>query len=187
MQPSFKERKNIEKKTPIVLFEEEHLKLREDGEKWMRDTANSYMLVATLIGGIMYSGQQNDYSSENSTVALAYSVSSAMALLCSSTSLIIFLSILTSRYSYDDFRLWLPIKLMIGVASLFISISTMMVAFCASYYLKYHKQQGSTLIFVMFGLFACLPILYGLLKCRLLYDIFQSTCSLFQRRQCLVY
>jgi hypothetical protein len=40
VKPSFKEMKNIENKTPYVLFEEKHLKLREDGEKWMRDTAS---------------------------------------------------------------------------------------------------------------------------------------------------
>ena len=182
--------KNKKNKTPYVLFEKEHEKLRKDGEKWMRDTASSYMLVATLIGGIMYSGQQDDHSSEKSKVALAYSVSSAIALLCSSTSLIMFLSILTSGYYYHDFCLWLPIKLMIGVMSLFISISTMMVAFCASYYLKYHKNQGFTLILVLFGLFACLPILYGLLMHWLLYEIVKSTYwfrSLFQLRQHLVY
>ena len=181
---------NKKEQTPYVLFEEEHEKLRKDGEKWMRDTARPYMLAATLIGCIMYSGQQDDHNSEKSKVALAYSVSSAIALLCSSTSLIMFLSILTSGYSYHDFYLWLPIKLMIGVTSLFISISTMMVAFCASYYLKYHKHQGFTLIVVMFGLFACLLILYGLLTYRLLCDIFRSTywfSSLFQPRQRLVY
>ena len=193
VKPSFKEMKNEKEETPYVLFVKEHETLRKDGEEWMRNTATSSMVVATLIGTILFSGQPTDglnYSSEQSNLVLASSISSAIGLFCSSTSLIMFLSILTSRYSYDDFLLSLPIRLMIGVTSLFISIATMMVAFCASFTLKYHSHKGFPLIAVLFSLFACLPILYGLLKYRLLYDIVRSTyfsSSLFHPRQRLLY
>lgn len=190
VRPPFKEMTNGDGKTPYVLFEEVHEKLRKNGEKWMRNTANSCMLVATLIGGIMYSGQQDDHGSEKSNLALAYSVSTAIALFSSLTSLIMFVSILTSRYSYDDFYFWLPIRLMIGITSLFISIAAMMVAFCASFSLKYQNHPGIPLIAVLFGSFTCLAILYGLAKYRLLYDIVKSTCCsslLFKWNQHLLY
>ncbi len=193
VRSSFTEMKNNEDETPYVLFANAHEKLRNDGEKWMRNTANSLMLVATLIGQIVFSGQPDDgsnHSSEKSKLVMAYSVSSAIALFSSSTSLIMFVSILTSRYSFKDFRSWLPIRLMIGVTSLFISIAAMMVAFCASFSLKYQNHQKIPLIAILFGSFSCLAILYGLLKYRLLYDIVRFTYfsnSLFQSHQRLLY
>ena len=193
VKSTLKEMKNEAGETPIVLFATMHEELRKDGESWMRNTANSSMVVATLICSIIFTGQPTDgikHSSENSNLELAFSVSSAIALFCSSTSLIMFLSILTSRYSYNDFLVSLPIKLMIGVASLFISIASMIVAFCASFNLKYHNHQGFPLISVVFGIFACVPILYVLLKYRLLFDIVRSTCfssSLFKPRHRLLY
>jgi hypothetical protein len=42
------------------------------------------------------------------------------------------LGILTSRYAEQDFLRSLPTKLIIGLSTLFISIATMMVAFCAA-------------------------------------------------------
>ncbi|KAL0014027.1 hypothetical protein SO802_001096 [Lithocarpus litseifolius] len=193
VKSSLKEMKNEAGETPYALFETMHEKLRKDGESWMRKTANSSMVVATLICSIIFTGQPTDgmkHSSQNSNLELAFSVSSAIALFCSSTSLIMFLSILTSRYSYNDFLVSLPIKLMIGVASLFISIASMIVAFCASFNLKYRNHQGFPLMAVLFGLFACVPILYVLLKYRLLFDIVRSTCfssSLFKPRHRLLY
>ena len=190
VNPAFKEMKNTKGETPYVLFATNHENLRKEGEKWMMNTAQSSMVVATLIGTIVFSDQVADKSNRSPKLFLAYSISSAIALFGSSTSLIMFLSILTSRYSYEDFVVWLPIRLMIGVTSLFISIATMMVAFCASFTLKYHSHKGFPLIAVLFSLFACLPILYGLLKYRLLYDIVRSTyfsSSLFHPRQRLLY
>ena len=100
VRPSFKEMKNGNDKTPYALFAEEHEELRKQGEMWMMNTAQSSMVVATLIGSVMFSVQPADgldHSLEKSTLALAFSYSSAIALLFSSTSLITFLSILTSR------------------------------------------------------------------------------------------
>ncbi|GMY13714.1 isoform 2 of ankyrin repeat domain-containing protein 17 [Fagus crenata] len=194
VHPSFKKMKNDNEETLDVLFAKAHENLRQEGEKWMRKTATSSMVVAALIAQIVFSGQPDNglnHSSEKSKFVLASSISSAIALFSSSTSLIMFLSILTSRYSIDDYLVSLPTRLMIGVTSLFISIAAMLAAFYASFcskYLNYH--QGSPLIAVLFGLFACLPSLYGLLKYRLLSDIVRSTyCtrSMFQPRQRLLY
>ena len=181
--------KNEKGETPYVLFAMEHEDLRKEGEKWMMSTAKSSMVVATLISSIMFSGLLTDGLSHNSkkyNLELAYSVSSATALFCSSTSLIMFLCILTSRYSYDDFLVSLPIKLMTGVTSLFISIAAMMVAFSASFCLINHDHQGFPFIAVLFGLFAFVPILYVILKYRQFVDIIQSTCCRFQPRQRLL-
>ena len=186
VNPAFKEMENPEGETPYVLFATNHENLRKEGEKWMMNTAKSSMVVATLIGTIVFSDQAADKSNSSPKLFLAYSISSAIALFGSSTSLIMFLSILTSRYSYEDFVVWLPIRLMIGVTSLFISIAAMMVAFSTSFWLRNLNHQELSSFFVVIGLFACVPVLYVLLKYRLLVDILRSTFFQFQPHHLLL-
>ena len=169
----YKEMKNSKGDTPYVLFTKKHEKLRRDGEKWMRDTANYSMVVSVLIGSIMFTGQVADGLNENPHLFLVFTVSTAISLFGSSTSLIMFLYILTSRYSFEDFLVSLPVRLMIGVTSLYISIAAMMVSFATSFWLKNYNQRD--VIFVVIGLCACVPIIDVLLKYRLVFDIFQST------------
>ncbi|XP_023542598.1 uncharacterized protein LOC111802454 isoform X2 [Cucurbita pepo subsp. pepo] len=64
-------------------------------------------------------------------------ISDAFALVSSSTSILMFLSILTSRYAEDDFLHSLPSKLLFGIASLFISIVCMVIAFSATFFMLY--------------------------------------------------
>ena len=185
VSPEYKEMKNKKGDTPYVLFAKKHEKLRKEGEKWMTNTATSSMVVATLIGSIMFTGQVVDGLNKDPHLFLAFTVSTAASLFGSSTSLIMFLSILTSRYSYEDFLVSLPVRLMIGVASLYISIVAMMVAFATSFWLKNYNHQDA--IFVVIGLCACVPIIDVLLKYRLVFDIFQSTFFQFRPRHRLLY
>ena len=117
-----------------------------------------YMVVATLIGTIVFTDQPADKLNHSPKFVLAYSISSVIALFCSSTSPIMFLSVLTSCYSYEDFLVPLPVRLMIGVTTLFISIAAMMVSLSASFCLKNHNHQELPLIFFVINLFACVPI-----------------------------
>lgn len=187
VRPGFKEMKNGNGETPYVLFAKSHKKLRKQGEKWMMNMAQSSMVVATLIGTIAFSYQGDDKLNKSPKLGLAYSVSSVIAVFCSSASLFTFLSIITSRYSYEDFLVSLPVKLMIGVTTLFVSIAAMMVAFSTSFCLKNHNHQELPFIFSVIGLFACVPILYVLLKYRLLVDMVQSTCFRLQPQHRLPY
>ncbi|KAJ4824940.1 hypothetical protein Tsubulata_050184, partial [Turnera subulata] len=57
---------------------------------------------------------------------IIFIVSDAIALFSSSTSVLMFLGILTSRYTEDDFLISLPRKLIIGLSTLFVSIAAMM-------------------------------------------------------------
>ena len=178
----------MEEETPYVLFKRTHEELRTKGEKWMTDTANYSMVVSTLIGSIMSSGLIADGLDDGSNLYLVFSISSAIALFSSSTSLVFFLSILTSRYSYDDFLVWLPVKLLFGVATLCISIAAMMVAFLTSFWLKNLNRKELPVIFDVIGLFACVPILlYVLLKWHLFVDIAGSTFFRCKPRQHLLY
>ncbi|KAJ0014018.1 hypothetical protein Pint_21596 [Pistacia integerrima] len=51
---SFRGLKNSEGKTPRELFSGTHAGLQKDGEKWMRNTASQYMLVATIIAAVVF-------------------------------------------------------------------------------------------------------------------------------------
>lgn len=57
-------------------------------------------------------------------------ISDALSFISSSTSVLVFLGIVTSRYAEEDFYQSLPLKMMIGHCTLMFSIATMMVAFC---------------------------------------------------------
>ena len=52
--PSFQKVRNSDNLTPWDLFTKEHENLRREGEKWMKDTANYCMLVATLITTVVF-------------------------------------------------------------------------------------------------------------------------------------
>uniref|UniRef100_A0A7N2L137 PGG domain-containing protein n=2 Tax=Quercus lobata TaxID=97700 RepID=A0A7N2L137_QUELO len=180
--PAFKQMKNGNEETPYALFARTHEELRTKGEKWMMDTTKYSMVVATLISFVMLTAAKADGLKDSPNLFMVFSVSSAIALFCSLTSLVMFLSILTSRYSYNDFLVCLPVRLMIGVASLFISIAAMTVSFSASYW----SDRELPLIFVVSGSFACVPILCVLLKYRLFVDIVRSILFRFRKRRRLL-
>ncbi|GMP71384.1 hypothetical protein CsSME_00029819 [Camellia sinensis var. sinensis] len=113
-----------------------------EGEKWIKDTASSCMVVMTLIAAVMFAAAFTVPSSNNNNTGqpillteksfMVFAISDALALFSSTTSLLIFLSILTSRYAEENFLDSLPSKLILGLANLFISIATMMTSFCAT-------------------------------------------------------
>lgn len=184
MQPTFREMKNSEGKTPRELFSIEHSSLLRSGELWMKNTAESCMLVATLIATIMFAaafsvpgGNDNNKGIPihlRETLFQVFAMSDVMALSSSSISILMFLSILTSRYAETDFLKSLPLKLMIGLSALFISIINMMVAFSTTFFLAYHDRLNwvTTVTTVL----AAVPVtLFVLLQYPLLNDIFYST------------
>ncbi|XP_076958603.1 uncharacterized protein LOC143634394 [Bidens hawaiensis] len=144
--PSYRKRKNNAGETPRVLFAKEHAYLVSKGEDWM----NNYMVVATLIATIVFAAaftlpggyDQNTgipfFSKKPSLIIFV--ISDAVSLISSSTSVLIFLSIPTSRYAERDFMQSLPRRLMFGIATLFLSVVTMMVAFSASFFLLYNEK-----------------------------------------------
>ncbi|XP_028807329.1 uncharacterized protein LOC114762045 [Neltuma alba] len=123
--PSYTKKKNSEDKTPGELFTEEHAALRKDAESWMKGTAKSCMLVSTLIatgvftaafstpGGIKDDTGVPNYLGKRSFTIFA--ISDAIAMISSSASILIFLSILISRYAEYDFHHSLPSKLIFGL------------------------------------------------------------------------
>ncbi|GMP36795.1 hypothetical protein CsSME_00008803 [Camellia sinensis var. sinensis] len=105
---------------------------------------------------------------------IVFVVSDAIALFMSTTSLLIFLSILTSRYTEDYFLYVLPHRLSIGLVTLFLSITTMIVAFSSTFCLMLGDKNSWLLSLVVIS--ACLPISsFMLLQFPLLVDLMSST------------
>ncbi|PWA65288.1 ankyrin repeat-containing domain, PGG domain protein [Artemisia annua] len=105
---------------------------------------------------------------------VVFVVADAISLFASSATILIFLSILTSRYAEHDFLKSIPNKLMAGLATLFISIATMTLAFGVNFFFLY--KNGFLWIPILIGVFALLPIiLYLSLQYGLFSNIIRST------------
>lgn len=184
--------KNRDGRTPKMLFTEEHKHLKKAGEKWMKETASACNIAAALIATVMFAAAftlpgglrqdkglpvflDKDVSKPPATVALkVFAVSDAISLFASITSLLTFLSILTSRYAEQDFLRALPKRLALGLLTLFISITFMLAAFGATMYLIFLNQLSWFLIPVAAS--ACLPVAtFVLLQFPLLAVVVAST------------
>ncbi|XP_062161761.1 uncharacterized protein LOC133868774 isoform X2 [Alnus glutinosa] len=181
---SYVNRKNSKGQTPKEIFIKAHKNLQKDGEKWMKDTSKYCMLVATLIAIVIFVaaftvvGVSNQETGTpvfvRSNWFMVFFISDAITLCSSSTSIVIFLSILMSRYTEDDFLKSLPSKLMIGLATLFISMAGMMVAFSATFFLVYTSSRPWAPVVVITS--ASIPIIsFVLLHSQLWVDTFLST------------
>ncbi|KAM5585443.1 hypothetical protein ABKV19_004704 [Rosa sericea] len=183
VQPQYIEMENDEGKTPQELFTEEHTVLMRQGEKWMKDTATSCMLVATIIATIVFSaafsipGGTDDHTGKPNLLKqkafVDFTIADKVALVSSSTAMLTFLFILTSRYAENDFRKSLPLKLMVGLTCLFISIASMMMAFSIAFYLscQYESKWVSNFTF----LFAFVPVaLFAFMQFPLVSDMSSS-------------
>ncbi|CAH1437141.1 unnamed protein product [Lactuca virosa] len=120
--PSYRERRNKDGLTPHELFTKEHKDLVKQGEDWMKDTASQCMVVAALIATIVFAAAftvPGGYNQDDgipiffeNVAFIIFVVADAISLFSSSASILMFLSILTSRYAERDFLESLPKKLM---------------------------------------------------------------------------
>lgn len=184
VQPLYREIRNSEGKTPQTLFMEEHKVLVREGGKWMKDTAASCMLVATLIATVMFAAFFTVPGGDNGNTGIpiflkrrsftVFAVSDALSFVSSAASILMFLSILTSRYAEEDFLHSLPNRLTIGLGTLFISVATMMIAFCATLFLV--LGHGLHQAKIPIALVACIPVsLFALLQFPLFADMVSCT------------
>ncbi|TKY46976.1 Ankyrin repeat-containing protein [Spatholobus suberectus] len=182
--PLHKEVKNQDDKTPWQLFREEHKPLLEEAKNWMKDTSNSCMVVAALIATVVFAasitvpgGNNQDkgfpiYLSNDTF--MVFVVSDALALFSSMASLLMFLSILTANYAEEDFLKRLPERIILGLASLFFSIVTTMVAFGAA--LDLLLEERLKWVSIPIALLACVPVaLFAKLQLPLFIQMIIST------------
>ncbi|CAI0392194.1 unnamed protein product [Linum tenue] len=149
----------------------------------MKDTALSCSVVAALVVTVVFAaaftlpGGANDKGVPiyiNNGPFIVFVAADILALFSGSTSLLMFLGIMTARYSERDFLRSLPMKMGIGLFALFLSIAAMMTAFGASLHIiLYHKVRW---ILAPIGLVASVPsILFAFLQFPLLAEVVLST------------
>ncbi|XP_058086321.1 ankyrin repeat-containing protein ITN1-like [Magnolia sinica] len=135
---------NNDGQTPKEIFTETHEDLVIKGGAWLTNTSQSCSVVAALIATVAFAtaatvpgGVKEENGSPRLVGELAfkvYAISSVIALCLSITSIVMFLAILTSRYQEKHFARDLPIKMIRGLTSLFLSIISMLVSFCAGHF-----------------------------------------------------
>ncbi|KAJ0669181.1 putative ankyrin repeat-containing domain, PGG domain, ankyrin repeat-containing domain superfamily [Helianthus annuus] len=193
---SYRENKNKAGKTPHELFTKNHKQLASRGERWMNQTATQCIVVATLIATMVFGvafaipggyDQNSGFPTfMGKEIYIAFVISDAISLIFSATSILVFLSVLTSRYDEQDFLISLPQKLMIALATLFLSILTMLVAFSLSFFVLYHSK----LIWVpiVISIVAVVPI--AIFYRSLLMDVYHALYGykyIFKSKQRLLY
>ncbi|XP_050133947.1 uncharacterized protein LOC126610019 isoform X4 [Malus sylvestris] len=187
---------NKDDKTPRKVFTENHKELGKEAEKSMKEIATSCTVVGALIVTIMFAAAftvpgGNDKNDEKAgpptfltnKVYTTFIVLDAISLFSSTTSVIMFLGILTSRYFEDDFYKSLPIKMIIGLLTLFLSIATMMIVFSCGLYIMLDEKSS---IVVPSILLATVPVTSFIwMQFPLLVELFISTFGrgIFYRNQ----
>ncbi|CAM8960972.1 unnamed protein product [Rhodiola kirilowii] len=159
IQPLQRRARNNDGKTPKELFTKEHEKLVKEGEIWMKSTANSCTTPAALIATVVFSAAitvpMSNIGKPGETAFTVFAIADALSLFTSLLSLLEFVSILTSRYTEDEFLYDLPVRMLIGLITLVISIASMMVAFSMILYLTFAGGKAWILGAVVSA--ACVP------------------------------
>lgn len=181
--PIIKGQINKEGLNPREFFTKSHQGLRKEGERWMKETATSCSTVGALIVTMMFAAAFTIPGGSSQDTGLPILVheklfkifitTNSLSLFSSSTSVLMFLGILTSRYAEEDFLISLPKKMIIGLATLFFSITTMMVAFSAAVLLMFRGQ--SCIVIPIISLASIPIVLFLLMQSRLLVVMFVST------------
>ncbi|KAF5766571.1 putative PGG domain-containing protein [Helianthus annuus] len=153
----------------------------------MKQTTGSYTITTALIIIMVFStiitvpwGNNGEtemviYKDKLSYMICCYSVWISFF---TSTSLLLFLSILTERYAERDFLKRLPMRLIFGLVMLFMSVTTMVIAYSAAFYIisvsEHEKSKSRHLVPIC--LMTSLPIsLFVTLQLPLLVDLISST------------
>ncbi|XP_031400035.1 uncharacterized protein LOC116210315 [Punica granatum] len=177
-------RYNDEGKTANNIFTETHSELLKNGSNWLTNTSQSCSVVAVLIATVAFAtsttvpGGVREESGkptlEDEPAFNVFAISSLVALCFSVTSVILFLSILTSRYEERDFGRDLLRKLLVGLTSLFVSIASMLVSFCAGHFfvLKDKLKYAAYPVYAV----TCLPVtFFAMAQFPLYFDLVWAT------------
>ncbi|XP_031279200.1 ankyrin repeat-containing protein NPR4-like [Pistacia vera] len=152
--------RNKNNMTAEKLFEEKHKEKLNDAKKWVKKVASSCSVVAVLVASVVFAaaytvpGGTNKRGLPNfldSSLFLVFTIMDVISLASSFTSLVMFLSILTSPLKMKDFRVTLPQILTIGFTFLFISVITTMITFAVSLFLilrHMDKRWTLSLVFI---------------------------------------
>ena len=133
--------RDSKQKTAEELFNDMHKEQLLAAQQWAKETSQSCSAVAVLVATIVFAaaytvpGGSNDKGIPiflHKNFFLFFTIMDVIALASSLTSVVMFLSILTSSFDYKDFRYSIPRKLTFGFTLLFFSVMATMLAFAAT-------------------------------------------------------
>lgn len=146
----FVNHRNEKGQTAQELFTTEHERLVKDGSKWLMRTTQACTLVAVLIATVAFTSAYTVPGGSNSktghpllidtTPFHVFTISDTISLCFALTSVVVFLSIMTSNMNEQDFKTSLPLKLVLGLTTLFFAVTAMMVAFAATLVLMIRQR-----------------------------------------------
>ncbi|KAJ6893153.1 hypothetical protein NC652_027230 [Populus alba x Populus x berolinensis] len=156
-------------------FEIAHEKQLKKAQKWIKETSQSCSTVAALVATVVFaaaytvpggSDEKGKPNFINSPYFLIFTVSDVVSLASSLTSLVVFLSLLTSPFELQEFHISLPRKLVVGFSFLFFSVLTTMLSFGATILILIQTERKLTTLLLSIASF--LPVLiFGILQFRL--------------------
>ncbi|KAG6393913.1 hypothetical protein SASPL_144488 [Salvia splendens] len=125
----------------------------------MKQTAKSCMLVATVVFTTAFTVPGNN------RIITVFPASEVVVMFSLLTSMLMFLSLLTSRYSDEDFLKKLPLCLAVGLSSLFVAFVTWLPFF-------EHGWPAMTLLLIFL---VSAPMMFMVLEFPLLVSILRCT------------
>ncbi|XP_011047002.1 PREDICTED: uncharacterized protein LOC105141472 isoform X1 [Populus euphratica] len=167
-------RSRYKDETAEEFFNRTHTKLLKEAQEWLKRTSESCSTVAVLIATVAFAAAYTVPGGSNQDtglpvllhdpIFLVFTVMDVLSLASSLTSVVMFLSILTSPFQLQDFSQSLPRKLTLGFSFLFFSVAVMMLTFTATILLIVHlKKRWTTLLiytvaFLPVSIFAVLQV-----------------------------
>lgn len=177
MPPSRVMMKNKKGETPKDLFSKTHKKLLKESEVWMKNMADSYMLIATILLTIVfaaaftipggYVSQTGEPVLTNKSWFKVFLFFEALGFIFSVVSIMMFQSIMASGFAQDDFLSKLPMLQRAGIHALLMSLLGAMTAFMSSISLLNSEING--LLWFAFCCLYCTCSLWVILECATVY------------------
>ncbi|KAK1412366.1 hypothetical protein QVD17_33564 [Tagetes erecta] len=133
--------RNADQKTPSEVFFEANDEIRSQAKEWMSENAKNCSIVAVLIATVAFTSaytvpggpDKNGHPVlRDRSMFLLFTFADAISLSTALTSVIIFMNIVTSPFTFDDFASSLYEKQLAALILLIISVTMMMVAFAAT-------------------------------------------------------
>eukprot|EP00258_Populus_trichocarpa_P021367 XP_024437386.1 uncharacterized protein LOC7485405 isoform X1 [Populus trichocarpa] len=180
--------RNEECKTAKELFEESHKDQLTNAQKWIKETTQSCSTVAALVATVVFAaaytvpGGSDKNGTPNfidSPYFLVFTVSDVLSLASSLTSLVVFLSLLTSPFELQEFHFSLPRKLLVGFTFLFFAVITTMLSFGATILILIQSERKLTTLLLSIAAF--LPVLvFAIMQFRLYVSFMGSTYNILR-------
>ncbi|GMI77499.1 hypothetical protein like AT3G18670 [Hibiscus trionum] len=164
------------------LFKDKHREQLKAAQDWVKNTSQSCSTVAILVATVVFTAAYTapgGFLQNGSPILLDkplysfFTVMDVAGLASSLTSVVIFLSILTSSLEFEDFHHRLPRNLSLGFTFLFFSVTSTMLTFTATILLLVHLDKKWTTSLTYAAAF--LPIgVFALFQFPLYYQYFRA-------------